>query len=82
MTTETTRHTPTGKCECQWDEHFTDRPVRGTVRHTYKARVAKGDLGPAGTSTNGHVFLKCGPCRNHHSTAAIKDAILRRIKGE
>ena len=41
MTTETTKHTPTGKCECQWDEHFEDRPVPRTVRHAYKGPGAE-----------------------------------------
>ena len=79
MTTETTKHTPTGKCECQWDEHFEDRPVPRTVRHAYKARVPKRDLQPAGTSSNGHVFLKCGPCRIHHNTAALQGALPLRL---
>lgn len=65
-------------CDCQWDDHFDERPVPGTVRHAYGATVPQRDLQQVGTfeqDDSERPILKCGPCRAHHNTRAF----LRRL---
>lgn len=69
----------TATCACQCDAHFSERPVPRTTRHAYGARFPVTELHVVGTwpRTNAPV-LKCGPCRDHHTTAAFARVVAER----